>query len=248
MKLHILSDLHTEFADFTPPHTDADVVVLAGDIGVGEGGIEWAARHFADVPVIYVPGNHEFYHHDICLANQLKRKSRGHIHVLDNDSMVIDGVRFLGSTLWTDFNYDGDVKAQLARLDATRIISDFATIRNGVRKFSPADSIALHGEARSWLVEKLSSKFDGPTVVVTHHLPAARSVAARFANDPLNAAFASRLEHIIEQYQPTLWVHGHTHAASDYRLYGTRVICNPRGYPGENRDDTFRDNLVVSVG
>jgi predicted phosphodiesterase len=98
MKLHILSDLHTEFAEFSAPDTNADVVILAGDIGVGFNGIEWAARQFPKVPVIYVPGNHQFYGHDITLIDELVKQFAANIHVLNDDKVVIDGVRFLGST------------------------------------------------------------------------------------------------------------------------------------------------------
>ncbi len=108
MKLHILSDLHTEFAGFSPPDTNADVVILGGDIGVGLGGIEWAAAHFADMPVIYVPGNHEYYGHAIELDDDLVNESVANIHVLNNDTVVINGVRYLGSTLWTDFRFYGE--------------------------------------------------------------------------------------------------------------------------------------------
>jgi predicted phosphohydrolase len=108
MKLQILSDLHTEFAEFSPPETGADVVILAGDIGVGLGGIEWAASQFPNQPVIYVPGNHEYYGHDITLIDELVKQSPENIHVLNNDAMVLNGVRFLGSTLWTDFRLDGE--------------------------------------------------------------------------------------------------------------------------------------------
>ena len=99
MKIHILSDLHTEFSDFDPPETDADVVVLAGDIGVGSGGIQWAARRYPKVPVIYVPGNHEFYGHDIRDTEQSFDAVSANIHVLSNSAHEFDGVRFLGSTL-----------------------------------------------------------------------------------------------------------------------------------------------------
>ena len=85
MKLHILSDLHTEFAEFDPPETDADIVVLAGDVGVGTAGIEWAGRQFKDKPVIYVPGNHEYYHHDIGITDALKSAAPANVHVLDRD-------------------------------------------------------------------------------------------------------------------------------------------------------------------
>jgi len=97
MKLHILSDLHTEFADFGPPETDADAVILAGDIGVGLEGLRWAARHFPDRPIVYVPGNHEFYGHDIALTGSLKSEAPRNISVLSDDRLVLDGVRFLAS-------------------------------------------------------------------------------------------------------------------------------------------------------
>jgi len=119
MKLHILNDLHIEFEDFAPPATDADVVILAGDIGVGVEGLRWAKDRFLDRPVIYVPGNHEFYHHDLSLIEELKAQAPEHIHVLNDDQVVIGGVRFLGCILWTDFALFGEAERffamQLAR-------------------------------------------------------------------------------------------------------------------------------------
>ena len=119
MKLHILNDLHIEFEDFAPPATDADVVILAGDIGVGVEGLRWAKDRFLDRPVIYVPGNHEFYHHDLSLIEELKVQAPEHIHVLNDDQVVIGGVRFLGCILWTDFALFGEAERffamQLAR-------------------------------------------------------------------------------------------------------------------------------------
>ena len=247
MKLHVLSDLHTEFADFSPPGTDADVVVLAGDIGVGVGGIEWAARRFPKVPVIYVPGNHEFYDHDIGLTDELKVAAPANIHVLNNDTLELDGVRFIGSTLWTDFKLHGEGEAWVARRRAKRLIEDFVSIRNGGRRFTPEDSIEIHEASKTWLVGELERKLEGPTVVVTHHLPASTSVAKRYTNDPLNPAFASRLEGVIKKYRPELWIHGHTHVPCDYELFGTRVVCNPRGYPSERQNKGFQKRLVVEL-
>lgn len=247
MKLQILSDLHTEFAGFAPPDTGADVIVLAGDIGVGIGGIEWAARSFSEAPVIYVPGNHEFYGHDIGFTDALKAAAPANVHVLDNDTFELDGVRFLGSTLWTDFELYGYGEARSARRRAKRYIEDFSSITNGDRAFTPEDSVALHDASKAWLAAELDKEFDGTTVVVTHHLPATASIAVRYTESPLNPAFASRLEYLIEMHRPDLWVHGHTHVPCDYRLFATRVVCNPRGYPSENRGAGFRDDLVVSV-
>jgi Icc-related predicted phosphoesterase len=247
MKLHVLSDLHIEFADFDPPKTDADIIILAGDIGVGTAGIEWAARQYRKLPVIYVPGNHEYYHHDIGITDELKSSAPANIRVLDNDSCEFDNVRFLGSTLWTDFRLYGEGEAWFARQKAKRSIEDFTAIRNCDRRFTPEDSVGLHEISKAWLVDEMQKTFNGPTVVVTHHLPATPSIASRYKDDPLNPAFASRLEDVIETYRPKLWIHGHTHVACDYEIYGTRVVCNPRGYPSESSDRGLLPGLVVEV-
>jgi predicted phosphodiesterase len=247
MKIHILSDLHTEFSDFDPPETDADVVVLAGDIGVGKAGVEWAVRQFPDKPIIYVPGNHEYYHHDISITQELKADVPANLHMLDNESREFGGVRFLGATLWTDFRLYGDGEAWFARQKAKRSIDDFTAIRNGDRRFTPEDSVALYEISKAWLVGELAKAVDGRTVVVTHHLPATPSIAARYRNDPLNPAFASNLEDVIKMYRPALWIHGHTHVACSYEIYGTRVVCNPRGYPTESSGGGFLPRLVVEI-
>lgn len=246
MKLHILSDLHTEFASFDPPATDADVVVLAGDIGVGHGGIAWAAEVFGDSKVMYVPGNHEYFGRDIGFAAELAGAAPDTICVLDNEQTVIDEVRFLGCTLWTDFELHGEAHAWTAREHARRSIEDYSAITKGNRRLTPEDTVALHAVSRDWLEEQLARPFDGATVVVTHHLPAMPSIARRYTDSPLNPAFASRLEDVIEAYGPTLWIHGHTHVPCDYRIFDTRVVCNPRGYPSEAVDG-FRPDLVVAV-
>jgi predicted phosphodiesterase len=247
MKLHILSDLHTEFADFVPPEMNAEAVILAGDIGVGVEGVRWAARHYPVRPVVYVPGNHEFYGHDIDLIAELEAAAPENIAVLSDDVLVLGGVRFLGSTLWTDFKLHGEGEAWFARERARRCMNDFVRITQGGRRFRPEDSVVLHEASRTWLVRQLEQAFDGPTVLVTHHLPALKSIAPRYANDSLNPAFASRLEVLIERYQPALWIHGHTHEACDYELFGTRVVCNPRGYPGEYGHPGFRPHFTVVV-
>ena len=247
MQLYVVSDIHIEFEDFVPPTIDADVVVLAGDIGVGTSGVEWAVRHYRDVCVIYVPGNHEYYDHDVGIIDQLKSVASRNVHVLSNDTFEQGGVRFLGTTLWTDFKFNGEGEAWFSRQTARSLIDDFRSIKNGDRYFTPEDSVHLHRASVHWLVTELEKEFSGPTVVVTHHLPSSLSVAKRYRGDPLNPAFASRLEGIIEKYQPDLWIHGHTHVSCDYEVFGTRVVCNPRGYPGERHQPAFRPDLVVSI-
>jgi predicted phosphohydrolase len=105
MKLHILSDLHLEFADFHEPETDAVVAIVAGDLHVGEKGLAWAIEKLGTKETIYVLGNHEYYHHAIPkLTEKLKKEAEDtNIHILENDEIIIGDVHFLGCTLWSDF-------------------------------------------------------------------------------------------------------------------------------------------------
>ena len=247
MKLHILNDLHIELEDFAPPATDADVVILAGDIGVGVEGLRWAEDRFPDRHVIYVPGNHEFYHHDLSLIEGMKAQAPEHIHVLNDDHLVINGVRFLGSILWTDFALFGEADKFFAMQQARQQMTDFSIIQNGGQRFTPEDAIQLHTISRDWLAAMLSEPFDGRTVVVTHHAPSSQSVHPRYASDLLTPAFASNLEMLMDGDRPALWVHGHMHESYDYEIYGTRVICNPRGYVPDALNPEFRPDWVMEV-
>ena len=247
MKLHILNDLHIEFDTFDPPESAADVVILAGDIGEGLGGLQWASDHFADRPVIYVPGNHEFYHHDINLIEELKAVAPANIHVLNDDQVVMDGVRFLGAVLWTDFALFGEGERYFSMQRAKQSMSDFSIIQNDGKHFMPKDAARLHEESRAWLENNLTEAFDGKTVVITHHAPSAQSIHPRYTNDALTPAFASNLESLLDTEGLALWVHGHMHDPFDYEIYGTRVVCNPRGYAPDDLVLGFRENLVVEV-
>ena len=245
MKLHILNDLHIEFEDFAPSATDADVVVLAGDIGVGMDGLRWAETRFPNRPVIYVPGNHEFYHHDMALIDEFKAEAPDNIHLLADDQIVIDGTRFLGSILWTDFALFGEADKFFAMQAARQRMTDYSIIHNHGRRFTPEDAIRLHTASRDWLTVMLAEPFDGKTVVVTHHAPSSRSVHPRYARDLLTPAFASNLEHLMDGNRAAMWVHGHMHESFDYEVYGTRVICNPRGYAPMALNPDFRSDWVV---
>ncbi len=247
MKLQILSDLHTEFAGFDPPQTDADVIILAGDIGVGAGGLAWAAEQFGNTPVVYVPGNHEYYGHDLDIIHELKGSAPATIQVLNDEQWVLGNVRFLCSTLWTDFELLGAEKKTIAMQRAGQVMNDFRTIYAQGARFTPAHSIRLHQASRAWLAARFAENFDGVTVVVTHHLPSASSVSARFKTDTLTPAFASELGGLMQDSDVALWIHGHTHDILDYQLNGTRVVCNPRGYPNEWREGIFDPGLVVSL-
>lgn len=249
MKLHILSDLHNEFSVFDPIAIDADVVVLAGDIAKKTSGIHWARDSFPDKKIIYVPGNHEFYdvqREDMLAVMRIEARRCG-MHLLDNDEVIIYGVRFLGATLWTDFNLFGEAEKPWAIHEGQRCLSDFRLIHEGVMMFTPRRSIELHEQSLAWLTAKLDEPFEGKTVVVTHHLPSTLSVVDRFKESAVTACFASNLDYLFGKMD--LWVHGHTHDNLDYVANGTRVICNPRGYVTyrgiENFD--FNPTLVVKI-
>ena len=263
MKLHILSDLHVEFAAFNPPDVDADVVILAGDIHTGTRGIAWARAAFPGHPLIYVAGNHEFYHeHWDHLLPEIRHQALRHeVHFLENDALVIGGVRFLGTSMWTDFDYFGPARRQEAIAACLQYLVDFRAIEApddasgeapglGHGLLTPAQFRQRHLRSRAWLEQALGEAWQGPTVVVTHHLPGAGSVPARFAQDLGNAGFASHLDHLMGR--AALWVHGHTHDSFDYMVSRTRVVCNPRGYPlrkdaGSFENPAFDAALVVEV-
>jgi len=244
MRIRVLSDLHLEVAPFDPPAAAADVVVLAGDIDNGASGIEWAKATFTG-PVIFVAGNHEPFDAEFhAAAAALRAAAAGsNVSVLDCDEAVLDGVRFLGCTLWSDFALYGPAGREVAIEALRRVAPDFRVIAYGARRFTTCDWLELHRAHRAWLEARLAAPFAGPTVVVTHFLPHPGSIAPRFATHPLNPAFASDLRPLLAR--ATLWIHGHTHAAADYRAGGARVVCNPRGYPGEPTG--FRPDLVVNV-
>jgi len=244
MRIRVLSDLHLEAASFDPPATDADVVVLAGDIHNGAAGIEWARRRF-ETPVVYVPGNHEPYDGEFHATQSVLRaaaQATG-VALLDCREQVIDGVRFIGCTLWTDFALQGEAGRRLACGKYLPWLADYRAIRWGDRAFAVDDSITLHEKERAWLAERVVAPFAGATVVVTHHAPHPGSIAPKFADHPLNPAFVTNLEDLMGYAR--LWIHGHTHRACDYTVRGTRIVCNARGYPGE--DSGFRPDLVVEV-
>lgn len=247
MKIHILNDLHIEFEGFRIPESDADVIVLAGDIGVGMEGLAWIKGQNLSKPVIYVPGNHEFYHHDLDLLATMKAQAPDHVHVLDNDMVEIGGVRFLGSILWTDFCLFGETERYFCMQHANRAMNDFNIIRHHGRRFTAQQSAELHHYSREWLSHMLAEGFGGETVIVSHHVPSPRSCHPRFQDDRLSAAFVSDLEVLMDGDRAVLWIHGHTHDSFDYSINGTRVLCNPRGYMPFAMNPAFNPDMIVEI-
>lgn len=258
MKLAIFSDLHCEFEPFepAPPALDADLVVLAGDIHNDVEALDQARRMFPDQRIVQVPGNHEFFGGEWqqVLDRMRSRAAALGIDLLENETVVIDGVRFLGATLWTDFELYARPGRPLtmAAADAKdrmqRRMIDFAAIRWEGRLLEPDDTVALHRRTRDWLAAELAVPHDGPTVVVSHHLPSIDSVAPAFVRAVSNPAFASDCDHLFGAMD--LWVHGHTHHSFDYRRGRTRIVANPRGYPrrdGSLENPAFDPARIVEL-
>lgn len=249
MKTLIMSDLHLEFSNYVPQKLEVDLVVLAGDIHKGNSGVIWAREMWPNEQIVYVPGNHEFYGRDLdkTLENLRKTASNLEVNLLDNDEAIIDGVRFLGTTFWTDFCIFGN-EDQFKYMDYARYrINDFNVIRYNNKTFTPEDALARHKTSREWLEMKLSKEtFEGKTVVVTHHAPSKQSIPKQYTNDELTPCFSSALERIVEQAD--YWIHGHMHESFDYQIKRCRVMCNPRGYNfGLPENILFDENKVVEI-
>jgi len=250
-RFRVFSDLHLEFSDWVPPRGPAEAVLLAGDIGVGTRGIEWARRRFADKPIIYVAGNHEFYGAKLPGALDVLREAarRWDVDFLDGDSCVVGGTRFLGATLWTDYALYGSEPEELDRAmaDAVEEMNDFRMIKWADGSWlTPEQVREVHLAKAQWLAEALAQPFSGPTVVITHHLPHRLSIHPKFVGTRYNPCFASDLDHLVRA-PVALWVHGHTHESIDYTVNGTRVFCNPRGYTPSHLNPNFDLGLVIEI-
>lgn len=253
MKIALLSDLHLSVHPLDAPHTDADVVVLAGDLHRPAQAMAWA-QQFAQ-PTLFVAGNHEFYGSDLVTTQvQLRTHAAGsQVRVLERSEWRYQGVRFLGCTLWSDYRLftspeqraEGMHKAQEFVRDFSRIgiAPDFPD------RFTPTVSQLLFDQSVAWLEERFAEPFAGPTVVITHFAPTPASIASQFVGSPLNACFVSDLQAQILRWQPQLWLHGHVHHSCDYQVGATRVVANPRGYApqGVLENTRFAPGLVLEI-
>lgn len=253
MKIQVMCDLHLEFCGYTvQKHPEASVLVLAGDIIVASKIQKFlpflyqVAEEFDHV--IMVAGNHEFYNSGWTKARQIIKDAvvGTNIHFLDDASILIDDVLFVGSTLWTDFNGSDP----LTKFNAASMMSDYRLIKfddGRCRKLTPSDVEKAHCDARRYIDFMASENPDKKVVVVTHHSPSFMSVAPQFQNDDLmNGCYHSDLSQlIIDRECIKLWIHGHTHSKMDYLIGQCRVVCNPRGYPGESTH--FNEQFLVEV-
>jgi Icc-related predicted phosphoesterase len=208
------------------------------------------------VPTFYVPGNHDFYWWQdsgpaYTMADQVERgrdlAAKAGIHLLMDDAIEIAGVRIVGSTLWTDFRV-GVMPGMMthALRTAEKGMNDYRRIRTGPttrHRLRPADTIAMHRASRAFLDRTLALPFAGPTVVVSHNAPDPGALPDWHAD--LSWCYASEMGDLIAERQPAAWIHGHLHRHRDVMLGATRMVANPRGYPGEQTG--FRPGMVVEI-
>jgi predicted phosphodiesterase len=265
MKIQILSDLHNEFIrsgvtdpkhkwSGSIPETDADLIILAGDIDTGTKGAEWAVAESNRVArtIVYVPGNHEFYGYEYfktCDAISSLCKDSA-VHCLNPGVLIQGDLRIIGATLWTDYRADVSVPQDLAMYYVEKALADHRKItfksKTKYRRFLPADAWGLHLKELSFIEEQLETPFPGKTVVVSHHGPHPVCQHPDYPVSEISSAFHSDLSRVIERYDVDIWVYGHTHANLDTVVFDTRIISNQAGYPGENVRD-FDAGLTVEL-
>jgi predicted phosphodiesterase len=255
MRIQVLSDIHFDVDDVRDdvrPHPGADCIVVAGDVGEGmENSFEWLRERFGpDKPIVAVAGNHTYYRRS--LRDELKSANtaakRFGVHFLEDSSVELGNVKFIGCTLWTDYRLLGDAFRSHAMKEAREKMYDHKKIslqKEPWKRFLPQDAAYMHSRSIQFLKNEITPSGSTKLFVVTHHAPSIKSIAPHFRNGLLSAAYASDLENMIVELQPGIWLHGHTHNSSDYFLGNCRVVCNPHGYGLEN--PSFEPTKLVEL-
>jgi len=250
MKVRIESDLHLEWYDKEPFCLDSSedeqntILILAGDICILSK-IKKFEYFFNDVTtrfkhVLYVFGNHEFYKGSVKLVNDyISQLSYPNLTVLNRSYIDIENYRFLGSTMWSDYNNYDELTAFIVR----KRMNDFHCIRTGsygvpyMRKFDPKDAFVEFNKTIEFFKKSYSTEHTN--IVITHHAPSFKSIAEKFKNSSINHGYCSDLSEHILQYNPKLWIHGHIHESVSYEIGNTQIESNPKGYPGELKDTSY---------
>lgn len=242
MKINFLSDLHLEHSNMSLPEMDGQCLILAGDICVDFNGIKklLAYQIPEDKPVIFVPGNHEFEGKRFSKALEdlfAIEKEFPNFHMLYNKTFSYNGVKFIGTTLWSNFEGQGLAHKEEVKKRAKNNVVDFSYIfkKNEISKtpeyvaWTPDDMEKEFKKAYDFLQYELKNNpTDEEKIVVTHFAPHNKSISSNFKHDLLAAYWVNHLEELLGFSK--CWIHGHTHHSFDYEVAGTRVMCNPRGY------------------
>ena len=262
MFVRLLSDLHLEFGKYiyqipSTPQDHETILVLAGDIGLFKHAnfapyIQELAPRFRKI--VMIAGNHEFYG-SVLYTGVAKFKEQikqcGNVHYLDNESIVIDDVLFIGSTMWTSLRNGNP----MSMLIAEGAMNDFRTIRDGrgsYRRIKAYDLVRIFADSKEFIFKTLREEAPEyrKCIVITHHGPSYQSVPPEFTNNDLNDAYVSDLDYEIMGCGPDLWFHGHIHSTVDYMIEKTRVVTNPKGYnndPANWENQSFCPTKVFDV-
>ncbi|HEY8050188.1 MAG TPA: metallophosphoesterase [Ramlibacter sp.] len=269
MKIQLMSDLHLESNPwFRPtPAPDADLLILAGDVGSYQRGsrladddfglARFSPRHGWPCPVLFVPGNHEYDNLDFDEAHARLRETCERLGItwLERETLVIGGVRFVGTTLWADFDalvteHDraSPERVERKRAKAYRAANFYLQKTHSTRNGQPWLADGWREQAlvcEAWLRDALDAPFGGITAVVTHFAPSLRSADPRYGLTPGTAGFCNSLDGWLDRAQ--WWFHGHLHCQHDYVEHGCRVIANTLGYAAKGEQDGFREQLVIDL-
>jgi Icc-related predicted phosphoesterase len=242
MRLQVFSDLHLEFGPLEPPQADVDVIIAAGDIDQQTESVEWLQS--LEKPVIYIAGNHEIWGGDLYGSiKDLRRACAGsNVHFLEKNEVTIGDVTFYGCSLWSDF---ANADSKILNF-AKAWMNDFTYIAHEGQTLEPAELVKLNRESLAWLKQALDRPTDKKQVVVTHHAPSLRSWGFE-PGDPMRFVYCNQLDDWIRSSNVALWVHGHVHCRSDYRIRDTRVVCNPRGYYDHSLVEGFDSVKVIEI-
>lgn len=268
MRIQLFSDLHLERDPTFRPiiAADTDVIVLAGDIGSYQSGSrlhesDFGLELFARTPgvpgpvVLFVPGNHEFDALDFADTTLRLRATCARLGItwLDREVVTLGAVRFLGTTLWSDFDAlavraPDQAKRQALRDKAMRAANYYLSKNTTLRDGEPVLAEGLRAMSlacQDWLRAELARPFDGKTVVVTHFAPSLLSADPRYGLVAGTAGFCNALDDLLPLAD--VWMHGHLHCMNDYVVDGCRVVANPLGYLSKNEQVQFRPHLVIEV-
>lgn len=266
MKIQLLSDLHLEVHPHLriTPAPGADLLVLAGDIGSYQRGSRLAGADFGlerfsprlgwPTPVLYVPGNHEYDALDFDDAHTRLRQTCERLGIvwLERQIHALEGVRFVGTTLWSDFDalaLQAPAAQQLKAREKAFRAANFYLSKTGTTRTSVpwlAEQVREQAlQCQQWLRDALALPFDGTTVVVTHFAPSLLSADPRYGLVPGTAGFCNALDALAGRAD--LWLHGHLHCPSDYRIGRCRVVANPLGYAVKGEQDAFRADCMIEV-
>jgi len=265
INIHLISDIYSTInkVDYKAP-IGTDLIILAGDIASGDKGLIWARQTFYTHPIIYIAGNHEYYWHDLSDIETMRKTAQElDIVFLDNDEFTLNEVKFLGTTLWTDFNKFSlkDVNSEWQthndykqisskewwgktdnRNEALKLMKPISGFHFEADFFSPTVAYLLHQKSVQWLWKKLAEPYKGKTVIISHHIPSHQGFSIKYGKYK-DYSRCSDLDILIKTNSIDLWLHGHSHESLDYKIGNTRIISNTNSVISNN----FNPDLLIKI-